>query len=77
MTTITPAVDFGQADGVTVEVLFASVPVADLREAVPWYEQLFGREADLVPNENEVMWRMTPSGWLYVVEDAERREEPS
>ena len=56
----------------TIEVLFASVPVADLREAIPWYEQLFGRVADIVPNENEVMWRMTGNGWIYVIEDTGR-----
>jgi predicted enzyme related to lactoylglutathione lyase len=56
----------------TIEVLFASVPVADLRKAIPWYEQLFGRAADIVPNENEMMWRMTGNGWIYVIEDAKR-----
>jgi predicted enzyme related to lactoylglutathione lyase len=56
----------------TIDVLFASLPVADLREAIPWYERLFGRAADIVPNENEVMWRMTDSGWIYVMEDAGR-----
>jgi hypothetical protein len=37
-----------QAGGVTMEVLFASVPVADLHGAMGWYEQLFGRPADIV-----------------------------
>jgi len=55
-----------------MEVLFASVPVADLQAAKPWYEQLFGRVADIVPNENEVMWRVAGNGWLYVIEDPER-----
>ncbi len=54
----------------SIDVLFASLPVADLREAIPWYERLFGRVADIVPNDNEVMWRMTESGWIYVMEDA-------
>jgi hypothetical protein len=45
----------GQAVGVTMEVLFASVPVTDLQAALGWYEKLFGRSADLVPNKNEVM----------------------
>jgi glyoxylase I family protein len=53
-------------------VLFASVPVADLHAAVPWYEQLFGRPPDIVPNENEVMWRVSEDGWLYVIQDTER-----
>ncbi|HEY2557901.1 MAG TPA: hypothetical protein VGI08_12395 [Diaminobutyricibacter sp.] len=54
------------------EVLFAGVPVADLDRARPWYESLFGRAADIVPNEQEVMWKVVDGGWLYVVEDAER-----
>jgi len=66
------SVDFGQADGMIIEVLFASVPVTDLRKMVPWYEQLFGRVADIVPNENEVMWRVTGNGWIYVIEDTKR-----
>jgi predicted enzyme related to lactoylglutathione lyase len=61
-----------QATGVTMEVLFASVPVANLRTAKAWYEQLFGRAPDLVPNENEVMWCVADNGWLYVIQDSER-----
>ncbi len=56
----------------TMEILFASVPVADLHAAMSWYEQLFGRAADIVPNENEVMWWVAGTGWLYVIEDPER-----
>jgi glyoxylase I family protein len=55
-----------------MEMLFASVPVADLHAARGWYEQLFGRPADIVPNENEVMWSVAGNGWLYVIQDAER-----
>ncbi len=55
-----------------MEVLFASVPVADLHVALGWYEQLFGRAADIVPNEREVMWCVAGTGWLYVIEDPER-----
>jgi predicted enzyme related to lactoylglutathione lyase len=57
---------------VAMEVLFASVPVTDLHAAMGWYEQLFGRPADLVPNENEAMWCVAGNGWLYVIEDLER-----
>ena len=56
----------------TMEVLFASVPVQNLHASLGWYEQLFGRSADIVPNENEVMWCVAGNGWLYVVEDPER-----
>ncbi len=55
-----------------MEVLFASVPVADLHAATRWYGQLFGRAPDIVPNENEIMWCVAPNSWLYVIEDPER-----
>lgn len=61
-----------QADAVAMEVLFASVPVTDLPAAIFWYEQLFGRPPDIVPNQNEVMWQVTEAGWLYVLQDPER-----
>src|ERR1700733_6114930 len=61
-----------QAGGVTIEVLFASVPVADLQTVMGWYEQLFGRPADIVPNKNEVTWCVAGDGWLYVIEEPER-----
>jgi predicted enzyme related to lactoylglutathione lyase len=46
--------------------------VAVLDEAMGWYEQLFGRPADIVPNESEAMWCMAGSGWPYVIEGPER-----
>ena len=55
-----------------MEVLFASVPVAALGVAMDWYQQLFGRTADIVANEHEVMWRVAGNGWLCVIEDPER-----
>lgn len=41
-----------------MEVLFASVPVVDFKAALPWYERVFGHVPDVVPNENEVLWRV-------------------
>ena len=55
-----------------MEVLFASVPVADLKVATPWYEGVFRRPPDIVPNDNEVMWQVAGNGWLYVIQDAKR-----
>ena len=55
-----------------MEVLFANVPVADMQASMGWYEQLFGRAADIIPNVNEVMWCVAGNGWLYVIEDPER-----
>jgi len=56
----------------TINVLFAGVPVAELHAALAWYERLLGGPPDLVPNESERLWRVTDGGWVYVVEDVER-----
>ncbi len=55
----------------TVEHLFAAVPVADRDTAVDWYERLAGRAPDLIPNGEEAAWRMTETGWICVIADAE------
>lgn len=55
-----------------MEVLFAGVPVRELATAMPWYGRLFGRSPDIVPNEHEVMWRVSEGGWLYVIQDLAR-----
>jgi predicted enzyme related to lactoylglutathione lyase len=52
--------------------VFAGVPVRDRETAVRWYTQLVGRAPDLSPNDEEAAWRLTDTGWLYVVLDAER-----
>jgi predicted enzyme related to lactoylglutathione lyase len=51
------------------EVLFSGVPTASLGSARPWYEALFGRPADVIVNEHEVMWHVCDGGWMYVVEN--------
>jgi len=55
-----------------MEVLFAGVRVRDLEQAIDWYTRLFGRAADIVPNDDEVMWRVTDSAWVYVLRDSAR-----
>jgi glyoxylase I family protein len=55
-----------------MEVLLASLPVSDLSAALDWYGVLFGRAADIVPNDGEAMWCVAGNGWLYVVEDPVR-----
>src|SRR5580698_2140719 len=55
------------------QVLFAGVAVTDVDTVSPWYERLFGRPADIIPNDDEAMWRVTAdAGWLYLVADGER-----
>lgn len=53
-------------------ILFAGVPVSSISSARDWYERLFGRPPDLVPNEREVCWQLAEGGWVYVVEDPPR-----
>lgn len=55
-----------------MEVLFAGIRVRELEPAVEWYSRLFGRPADIVPNDDEVMWRVADGGWLYVIRDSAR-----
>jgi predicted enzyme related to lactoylglutathione lyase len=55
-----------------MEVLFAGVSVRDFPAAVEWYSRLFNRAADVVAHDHEVMWRVTETGWLYIVEDPDR-----
>ena len=52
--------------------LFASIPVRSRDQAVTWYERFAGRPPDLIPNEDEAAWRLTDTGWIYVVADAAR-----
>jgi predicted enzyme related to lactoylglutathione lyase len=52
--------------------VFAAIAVRDHTAAVDWYAQLLGRAPDLLPHSTEAVWQLTESGWLAVVEDAER-----
>ena len=54
------------------DVLFAAVAVTDFPTAQRWYEDLFGRPPDVVAHDTEVMWQVTPAGWLSIVGDADR-----
>jgi glyoxylase I family protein len=55
-----------------VDVLFVGVSVRDFKAARVWYEALFGRPADIVADENEVMWRVTDGGWLYILHNPDQ-----
>ena len=51
---------------------FAGLPVADYHAAYDWYVRLLGRAADMFPHDTEAVWRLTPTGAIYVVQDPER-----
>ena len=55
-----------------VTYVFAGIPVAHRDSAAGWYGRLIGRPPDLVPNDDEAAWRLTETGWIYIVVDAER-----
>jgi hypothetical protein len=52
-----------------IDVLFAGVATADLKAATVWYEALLGRPANVIVNDNEVMWRIREGAWLYLLRD--------
>ncbi len=52
--------------------VFAGIPVADRDAAVRWYTRLFGKSPELLPNDDEAAWRVTDSGWVYVIVDPPR-----
>jgi predicted enzyme related to lactoylglutathione lyase len=55
-----------------VEIAFTGVAVSDLARGREFFERLFGKTPDVLVNENEVMWRVNESAWLYVVVDRAR-----
>ena len=62
----------GYVLGMAVTHVFAGIPVAHRDAAVGWYERLVGRPPDLLPNDHEAAWRLTETGWIYVIVDAGR-----
>jgi 2-dehydropantoate 2-reductase len=56
----------------SIEHVMAGVAVSDYQRSLPWYRRLFGRPADVAVAEEESMWRLSDTAWLYVVGDPER-----
>jgi predicted enzyme related to lactoylglutathione lyase len=54
----------------TFEHLFGAIHVSDRDAAMVWYERLFGRPPDLIPNTDEAAWRLTETAWVYVIAGA-------
>lgn len=52
--------------------LFAGCAVTDLAAARAFYDAVFGRGPDLVPNADEACWRLTDEAWVYVIVDPAR-----
>lgn len=56
----------------SIQNVLAGVAVRDLQAAIPWYSQLFDREADSQPMPEVAEWRFDRGGWLQVFHDEER-----
>jgi hypothetical protein len=52
--------------------LFAGIPVTDYAAALPWYEQLFGRQPSFLPNDIEAVWEVAEHRYIYIVQAPER-----
>ena len=52
--------------------VFAGIPVAAIGPAREWWERFLGAPPDMLPHDREAAWKLAGSGWIYVVEDAER-----
>jgi glyoxylase I family protein len=52
--------------------VFAGLIVADRDRAATWYGRLFGRPADILPNDAEAMWQLTDSSSVYLLADPSR-----
>ena len=53
-------------------MVFTGTPVSDFAAATTWYTRLIGRDADIPVNEDEVMWQLTESAFLYILREPER-----
>jgi len=52
--------------------VFIGIPVVAYGPALSWYERLLGRPPDVIVKDDEAMWEVKDTGWLYVVADAQR-----
>jgi glyoxylase I family protein len=57
----------------SIDHVLAVIPVADFEAAHAWYKRLFGRTADNLPMEGQLVeWRVTDNGWVQVTRDVDR-----
>jgi predicted enzyme related to lactoylglutathione lyase len=52
--------------------VFAGLIVSDRDQASAWYARLFGRRADMLPNDAEASWQLADSASLYLLADPAR-----
>jgi glyoxylase I family protein len=57
---------------VDVDYVFAGLCVSNRDSAAGWYARLFGRPADMLPNDAEATWQLSESSSLYLLADSGR-----
>ena len=57
---------------VAAELAFVGLAVRDLARAQTFYETLLGRPPDVLVHDQEVMWRVAETAWLFVRVEPER-----
>jgi predicted enzyme related to lactoylglutathione lyase len=55
-----------------VGYVFAALTVSDRDQAADWYARLFGRPADMLPNDAEAAWQLAESASLFLRADPGR-----
>lgn len=56
----------------SVTEVFAGVRGRDRGAAIDFYQRLLGAAPTMFPNDDEAVWQLTDTGWLYVLRDADR-----
>ena len=55
-----------------INYVFAGLVVVNRDQAAAWYERLFGRPPDFLPNDAEAVWQLADTASVYLVADADR-----
>jgi predicted enzyme related to lactoylglutathione lyase len=55
-----------------VNYAFAGLVVSHRDQAAAWYERLFGRPPDFLPNDTEAVWQLADTASMYVLADPQR-----
>lgn len=55
-----------------VSYVFAGLVVGNRDSAADWYARLFGRPADMLPNDAEAAWQLGDASSLYLLADPDR-----
>jgi predicted enzyme related to lactoylglutathione lyase len=56
----------------SINYIFAGLVVMNRDQAAAWYERLFGKPPDFLPNDTEAVWQVADTASVYVVADADR-----